>query len=39
MRLMTASGPKKSRVLVGHPAEEHPQTARRLPFVVVEELM
>src|SRR6266404_4705484 len=30
---------KKSRVLVGHPAEEHPQVARRIPLVVVEEPM
>src|SRR5215470_5151826 len=35
----SATGDKKSRALVGRPAEEHPQTARRIPFVVVEELM
>lgn len=28
---------KKSRMLVGHPAEEHPQTARRRPLVAVED--
>src|SRR5260370_37345129 len=30
---------KKSRALVRRPAEEHPQAARRIPPVVVEELI
>jgi hypothetical protein len=31
--------PKKSRTLVWRPAEEHPQAARRLRPVVVEEIV